>query len=246
MPEDTKSADLLEAARVELHELLLETTEIGDFLDSLSALAAATADGDVSCGITLIRDGRPSTVTNSDARASQLDEIQYSKGDGPCLQSARTGKVVRVADFGADDRWDGFPSRAVAHGVRSSLSLPLIAGADSVGALNLYASAPSSFNDEEERQGLQFAGEAARALALALRLSDQAEMTHHMQMALASRSTIDQALGILMAQNRCNADQAFAILRDASHHRNVKLRDVAADVVTSVSGEPLRRPPQFR
>lgn len=59
-----------------------------------------------------------------------------------------------------------------------------------------------------------------------------------MREALASRAAIDQALGVIMAQERCTSAQAFDVLRSASQNRNVKLRDVAREVVSSVSGEP--------
>ena len=63
-------------------------------------------------------------------------------------------------------------------------------------------------------------------------------LTNQLRAALASRSVIDQAIGIIVAQERCPAAQAFAILRTASQKRNVKLREIARDIVTSVSGAP--------
>jgi AmiR/NasT family two-component response regulator len=63
---------------------------------------------------------------------------------------------------------------------------------------------------------------------------------------MGSRRVIDQAIGIVMAQNRCTADEAFGVLKRASQHRNTKLRQVAADVVTSVSGEPPTSDADFR
>ncbi|WP_214367335.1 ANTAR domain-containing protein [Pseudonocardia sp. H11422] len=70
-------------------------------------------------------------------------------------------------------------------------------------------------------------------------------MSQHLQAALASRAVIDQALGILMGQNKSAADQAFEILRTISQNRNVKLRDVAAEVITAVSGQPPADAPRF-
>ena len=52
------------------------------------------------------------------------------------------------------------------------------------------------------------------------------------------RAVIYQALGVIMAQERCTQAKAFEILRTASQNTNLKLRDVAAAIVTSVSGEP--------
>lgn len=81
-----------------------------------------------------------------------------------------------------------------------------------------------------------FADQAAGALALTVRLADQAALTTQLQGALVSRSVIDKAVGIVMAQNRCSADTAFDLLRQASQHRNVKLSKVAADIVTAADG----------
>ena len=70
-------------------------------------------------------------------------------------------------------------------------------------------------------------------------------MSAHLQAALASRAVIDQAVGIIMGQNRCTVDEAFEVLRSISQNRNVKLRDIAADMVTAVSGQPPTDKPRF-
>nr|MDQ3989594.1 GAF and ANTAR domain-containing protein [Actinomycetota bacterium] len=127
-----------------------------------------------------------------------------------------------------------YRTSVLAHGVRSSLSLPLRDGI--AGALNLYASRPRAFGETEREYGQRFAAEASRALALASRMARQSELTTQLEAALASRATIDQAIGIIMGQNRCDADHAFGLLRAASQNRNVKLRSVAAEIVTAVSG----------
>lgn len=70
------------------------------------------------------------------------------------------------------------------------------------------------------------------------RISDAQEFADQMQTAMRSRSVIDQALGIIMGQRHCTADEAFNILRSASQHRNVRLRDVCAQLVASGTGRP--------
>ncbi|MDD9207144.1 ANTAR domain-containing protein, partial [Georgenia sp. 10Sc9-8] len=110
-------------------------------------------------------------------------------------------------------------------------------GDQAVGALNLYATRPSTFGQHQQDEGRRFAGEASRALSLAVRLAGHVEVTEQLQLALTSRTTIDQAMGIIMGQNRCSADDAFAVLRAASQHRNVKLRVVAEEVVAAVTTE---------
>jgi ANTAR domain len=112
------------------------------------------------------------------------------------------------------------------------------------GALNLYGRAAGAFGARETRRAERFAQNAAGALALALRLSSYAALTDQLRASLASRTVIDQAIGVIMAQERCGQARAFSLLRAASQNRNVKLSEIAAAIVTSVSGEP-PQPPAF-
>lgn len=126
-----ESADVA-GSIAELQALLLGTESIDGFLRELAVLAARTLGESLSCGITLQPNGRPLTVASSDQFASQVDELQYGLDQGPCLSAVRTGQVVRIDDLSADTRWRRYAVRALAHGVRSSLSFPLGAAGDMV------------------------------------------------------------------------------------------------------------------
>lgn len=219
----------------ELFSLLIGTRSVEAFLTDLAGVAARTLA--VSCGLTLRRDRSPLTVVSSDDRAAAVDEVQYGLGQGPCLQTLSTGEVVSVPDLLSEQRWDGYSAHALAHGVRSSLSLPMTAGEQIGGAMNLYSTAPRAFDDPfVTARATAFAAQGAAVLTVALQQAQQAELTAQLREALSSRSVIDQAIGIVMGQQRCDADTAFSILRKASQGRNRKLRDIAADIVTSVGG----------
>jgi hypothetical protein len=127
---------------------------------------------------------------------------------------------------------------ALAHGIASALSVCLPAGPEVKAALNLYAGTPEAFDAQMQVHAEDLGEEVARALRLAVRLSDQTRLTRDLQTAVASRSVIDRAIGIIMGQNRCTDTTAFEILRTASNHRNTKLRDVAADIVTHIGHPP--------
>ncbi len=235
----------LAAASAQLLTLLTNATHLDTFLDRVVHLARSVVDPPASVGLTLSRDDQPFTVVSSDDLAAQVDEIQYGHDQGPCLDSLREGIIVRVDDLTREDRWDGYPAHAVAHGVISSLSLPLIVDGQTVAALNLYSGRPAAFQGQPGRHAEAFAGQCAAALALVLRQIDQAQLQQQLLEAVTSRSVIDQAIGILMAQQRCTATAAFDLLRQASQHRNRKLRDVAADIITHVTGEPPQPPADF-
>ncbi|GAA2117713.1 GAF and ANTAR domain-containing protein [Actinomadura napierensis] len=226
------------ATTTRLQSLLLETTSVEDFLQEVVELAVGEAGPGLSCGITMRAEGRALTVASSDVLAEQVDEVQYGLKHGPCLHSLDTGDRIYIEDLAAAERWADYASRALAHGVRSSLSLPLQVPGASIGAMNLYARTPHAFPEDRTRTLEGFAQLAAGALAIASRLAAGTALADQLQAALASRSVIDQALGVLMGQQRCTADAAFAILRTASQNRNVKLRDIAAQIVTAVSGAP--------
>jgi GAF domain-containing protein len=188
-------------------------------------------------------DGRPLTVASSDLNAAQVDELQYHLDHGPCLSSLRSGEPVWIDDLADDPGWRDYAVRALAHGVRSSLSMPLFAAGRPVGALNLYSAKTGFFGEAEARLAERFAREATVAVGIAARLAAQAVLTDQLRASLASRAVIDQALGVIMAQQRCTAAEAFDVLRSASQNRNVKVRDIAAQIITSITGQPPTEPP---
>jgi AmiR/NasT family two-component response regulator len=102
---------------------------------------------------------------------------------------------------------------------------------------------PEAFGAEETRRAEKFADPAAGAMALGLRLVTYADLIDQLRASLASRAVIDQAVGVIMGQERCTQDKAFSALRTASQNRNVKLRDIAREVVTNASGEQPQPPP---
>jgi GAF domain-containing protein len=225
---------------MELQALLLSTDSVSGFLFELANVTVRTLPVQASCGVTLKANGRTRTAAASDVLASQVDEIQYGADEGPCLEAMNTGSVRDVPDLGAETRWPRFTSAALGYGVRSILSTPLAVTGNAVGALNLYSTEPAAFDAATRAQAAQFAGYAAGAVAVALRLAREAEASADLRAALASRSIIDQAIGIIMGQRRCGAEEAFAVLRQASQQRNVKIHAIAAAIVEGVSGQPPR------
>jgi GAF domain-containing protein len=228
-----------------LPSVLLSTEAPDRLLHEVATLAARIVDPPAACGITVRREGSPVTVASSDPRADVVDEEQYAGGAGPCLETLRTGVRVEVVDLDTDDRWPRFRAHALGHGVRSTLSLPLTVDGETLGAMNVYRFAQERFSADEVHRAELFAAQAAATLALQQRQARSSAVARQLEEALTSRTVIDQALGVLMAQQRCTAEEAFALLRAHSQNTNRRLRDVAADLITRVTGSPPAAAPPF-
>lgn len=221
-----------------LQDMVLETSDVGRFLEDLTRLTVDTlaAHGkEVFCGVTLLRPNRVGTVASSSPEALQMDEVQYEYGDGPCLQAARTNHTVLVTDLTQESRWEEYTEAISEFGLRSVLGVPIPLDGETRCGLNVYAREAHAFSDEMVREAEDFARGASKSLRLAVRIAHLSESRENLKAAMASRTTIDLAAGIIMAQNRCSQDAAVGILRAASSARNMKLREVAAAVVASVS-----------
>jgi len=231
----------MHADLIGLQNALLNTTDVYQFLHELAVLATRVVSDGLCCGMTLRQRGRlPATAACTDPLAAQADDVQFQTGDGPSLHAMRRGERVHIQDMTRHDRWPRFCGHAASVGIRSCLVVPLITDGEPVGALALYARRPFAFGPDETRRADRFARNASGALTLALRMASCEDLNDQLRSSIASRAVIDQALGVIMATEHCPQEKAFALLRTVSQNTNVKLRDLAATIVTSASGEPPR------
>jgi GAF domain-containing protein len=221
-----------------LQNALLNTDSVEQFLHELAVLSSQAMDGVMSCGMALRQRARPQPVTAcSDPLASAADEVQYQAG-GPSVHALRHARPVRIDDTAVGQRWPKFCRQAVELGIRSCYALPLMVDGEPVGALILYSRQPAAFGQEETGRADRFAKDASGALTLALRMASCTDLNEQLKSSIGSRTVIDQALGVIMATEHVAQDRALALLRSVSQNTNVRLRDLAASVVTRVSGEP--------
>ncbi|HWI04196.1 MAG TPA: GAF and ANTAR domain-containing protein [Acidimicrobiales bacterium] len=203
-----------------------------DTLHRVSEYAVQAVPAAAMTGITMLVEGRARTAVFTDEAAPEIDSAQYETGIGPCLDSFRHAKIFRIDDTMKDDRWAPFSEAAAAHGIRSTLSIPLVANHEGLGALNFYSRTPNGFSTEDEEIASQFGVQAAIVLANAQAYWDAYLLSQNLATAMQSRAVIEQAKGILMGAQRCTADEAFQILVRASQRENRKLREIAEDMVT--------------
>ena len=168
-------------------------------------------------------DHRTLAATSRAARVA--DQLQLAMQEGPCLTSTDTCDWVHAGAVARDERWPSWGPAAAKLGVGSLLSVPLRAGGERIGALNLYAGRAGGFTDAEDVNAALFsAAHAAHALVTA-GVIDAQEST------VASRHLIGVAQGVLVERFGLDVDQAFTVLRRIASAEDLELSEVAREVV---------------
>jgi GAF domain-containing protein len=213
-----------------LAQFFINDGTLGDTLLRVAALACKVIPAADMAGITLLVEGRPATGVFTDPEAPEIDTAQYTIDTGPCLEAFRRQQVYRIDSTYTDKRWPEFTAAAAAHGITATLSMPLAARGEPLGALNLY-SRSGPFNDEAAGRARAFATQASILLANVQVYWDARELGERLHQAMRSRATIEHAVGILMANGGRTPDEAFQLLVRVSQRDNRKLRDIAAELV---------------
>jgi len=215
----------------DLAEVLAAEEELGRVLQrSVDQLTGAVPAADMA-SVSVLRGDTAETVAASSKDVWEIDQDQYAAGDGPCLEAARSGQVVRTGMDEALSRWPEFARSSRAAGVESYLSCPLFLDEDFVGSLNLYSGQRHGFADFDVALLELYVTAACAAIANARRYARARAVADQLAQALDSHAVIGQATGIVMARLGVTAEQAFAELSRQSQNTNVKLRAVASRVV---------------
>ncbi|MGE2728599.1 GAF and ANTAR domain-containing protein [Mycolicibacterium vaccae] len=195
-------------------------------LSELVDSAVRYVPGAEYAAITLVEEAsKVSTLAATHAHAEVLDEIQERHRDGPCLSAAWEHHTVLIDDLGSEQRWPRFREDALRETpIRSVLSFEVFGNQKVLGALNFYAERPRVFGDDAHDIGVVFATNIALAWAM-LRRDEE------FRSALASRDVIGQAKGMLMERFGIDAVHAFELLRRLSQDSNIKLAEVARQLI---------------
>lgn len=227
----------LAAMLVALGGSIADEDDLVVLLQRVVDVAHQVIDGADCAGITIDLGGRTYTAVHTDSRTLRVDAEQYDAGDGPCLQSAHTGETVLVDVDAGGRRWPRFSEAAAEEGILSFLAAPLSAAGQPLGALNLYGTAPAAFDTVDADVVALLTTTVSRAIADFARFRSAVEVADALRAALENRAPIEQAKGIIMADHRVDADQAFALLRSRSQNSNRRVRDIASDLIASRTRE---------
>jgi GAF domain-containing protein len=223
-------------AFAQLGRLSFEDTSMGELLQRVAELSKQVIPGVTEASVSLIADDKATTAAFTGRLALDLDESQYDRGHGPCMEAAIGQEIREITDARQETRWPDYTPVCVARGSLSSLSVPVPVRENVQGALNLYGTEANAFDSASRETGREFASYVAVAVRNWHLYETTRELATNLDAAMRSRAVIEQAKGILMSQRRCDAAEAFTLLAAASQRSNRKVRDIAQSLVAGVSG----------
>jgi GAF domain-containing protein len=211
----------------ELARSLVPKPSLDTILEEVTAAAVDLIPGVNTAGILLLeRGGKFSSLATTSELPHQLDILQMTFDEGPCVQAALADTVVRTDDFREETRWPQYSPAVVEIGVLSGLSFKLYTADRTAGALNLFGFQPNTWSAEAETVGTILAAHAASAIVTT-------QTQTQLNSALLSRDRIGQAKGIIMERFGVDSVRAFNMLRQLSQEGNIKLTDIAQRVIDS-------------
>jgi transcriptional regulator with GAF, ATPase, and Fis domain len=219
-PAELAAADAFAELATELHDSVgVEETVEAVVQFALQALTCSYA------GVVLVTSGgRLEIAAVTDPVIEMIYEWQIQTGEGPVITVAREQVLVRVADTAEDPRWPRWAETMTGLGIRSVLQVPLTVAGRAAGVLSLYNTKPDRFTEDDEAVAYILARHASIAVATARHEENLAQ-------AVDARKLVGQAMGILMERYDLDSDRAFEVLRRYSQDGNVKLRDVAQQLI---------------
>jgi GAF domain-containing protein len=220
-------------------------------LETVVALAKETVANCDAAGIALLIEGEPTSVAVSDRLTVEVDLVQYETGQGPCLAAMDGSNVIRIDVLERDSRFTRFAPGALALDINSVLSIPLVAGGRTVGALNLYSRRENAFDRESEEVARPLADHAAEVISTSPLYAYSLDMVEGLVESMETQALIGQATGVIMADEGRTGDEALDHLRELALSSGESLRTVATWVLeerptSSGSRHDLDAPPVER
>ena len=210
-------------------------------LEAIALAARESIPGFDLAGISTVdRDGTATTRAISDPLVMKFDELQYSLGEGPCLDALGSPHVVSVPRISHEQRWPRYVPQVVQLGLRSQMAVKLsVDGDGTLGGLNLYSTVSDDIDPAAESIAELFALHAATVLGAVSQIE-------HLNQAMHTRKVIGQAIGILMERYALHEDNAFHFLVRASQRDNIKVRDIAQELVDQANRDSVAPAPRSR
>jgi hypothetical protein len=197
---------------------------------SLCAAAVALVDGCDHASLMLRRHGHAVTAASSDETAQKVDQIETTLGEGPCLDALDEDEPDQhiCTDLTSADKWKTLAKKILeVTTVKGMAGFRIRLDGSKVGALNVFSDQAGALDDHSLDQAAMLAAFASVALAAL----DRGEQASTLRRGLESNREIGKAIGLLMAMHKIGDDEAFEMLAKVSQEMNVKVAEVANQVI---------------
>jgi ANTAR domain len=202
-------------------------------LRRLVEMVAQAVPGCAGATSTLWQRGELTCSTASHPDLAALLDRQLARGSGPVLDAVRTGTPAHCADTLAEldardgrPRWPEYAADALGVGVRCSATLVHRSGGLLV-TLTLYGTKPRALGPAAASLASLLAVVGGISLDNATRYESSRRLASQLEEDASARAVVEQAKGLLMNAQRCNADEALARLRQLSQGRHVEVAEAA-------------------
>lgn len=195
---------------------------------------AADVIGMTGAGIMVFEGDLPrGSVCTTDSVSALIEDLQYTLGEGPCIDAHTLGEPVAEADLAAPDksRWPAFLPPAVGGGARAVFGFPVRIGAVRLGALNLYRDHPGTLSDDQHADALVMADVAARAILSLQAGAPPGGLAAELETGADFHFVVHQAAGMVSTQLDISVTDALLRLRSYAFAADTPLDQVAQDVV---------------
>lgn len=229
---------LLARTFVELADTLVEDFDVVELLTTLADRCVEVL-GVSAAGLMLVAPAGDLRVVASSSEAMRMVELfELQSQEGPCLDCYRTGGAVLCQDLASTDgRWPRFAPVALQAGFRSAQAVPMRHRDVVIGALNLFSVEEGAL-EERDAVAAQALADAATISVLQHRAFVQAQVVNdQLNHALNSRIVIEQAKGVLAERAALTMEQSFSRMRNHARNHNLRLVDVAQNVIDGTLGD---------
>jgi hypothetical protein len=218
-----------------LRRILAVVSPNGEPWSSLRLCGALPALAGVSgAGVMLMSGDVPrGSLCATDEVSSLIEDLQYTMGEGPCVDAYQQDRVVIEPDLAdpAVPRWLAFTPRALRVGARAVFGFPLRVGTVRLGALNLYRDQPGSLTGEQYADALTLAGLAAQSVLAAQAGAPSGTVPSQLESEADFRFVVHNAAGMVSVQQDITVADALIRLRAYAFSHDRPLTEVAQDVV---------------
>jgi GAF domain-containing protein len=229
---------------VELADTLVADFDVVDLLTLLTDRCVDVLDVGAAGLMLVAPDGELRVMASSSEAMRVLELFELQSEEGPCLDCYRTGEPIVNQDLAkANGRWPRFAAEALAAGFRSVHALPMRLRGTVIGALNLFHIEPGEMQPADVVAAQALADGATIAILQHRAALEAQVLNEQLNHALNSRIVIEQAKGMVAERENLNMEQAFSRLRQHARNHNVRLADVARDVIGgTLAASALGRP----